>query len=67
MTGGEIIREAWRDQDHVRLGKIADWLRFKAGMDYQQTVDFVSKTTGEEISLAAWDEMMYLADMEHMP
>jgi hypothetical protein len=67
MKGKEIIREAWRSQDHVKLGKIADWLRFKAGMDYLQTVDYVSKVIGKEISAAAWDEMMYLADMEHMP
>ena len=55
-------REAWASGRVERIAEIADALRFRQGLDFAQVHQTFEITTGVEISLATFDEIMRLAD-----
>jgi hypothetical protein len=55
-------REAWASQRVEVIARVADALRFQQGLDFAQVHQTFVITTGKEISLAKFDEIMRLAD-----
>ena len=68
MTLADIIVAAVQKRNATAAGRIADILRFKHGMTYQESFDFVCeqcrKRGVEPPELAAWDELLREADEE---
>lgn len=62
MNIGDIIAAAIKKRCAHAAGKIAEILRFKHGMDYQESFDFVCAQCRERgvepPELAAWDELL---------
>lgn len=58
---GEVIREVVRDHDGQKAGRVADFLRFRHGMNYDQTYGLFRELTG--ISKPDFESLMYEADL----
>jgi hypothetical protein len=55
-------REAWASGKVERIAAVADGLRFQHGLDFAQIHQTFIITTGKDITLAKFDEIMRLAD-----
>ena len=58
----DAIRQAVQNRDANLAGKVADTLRFRCGMSYQETYEFVNQRS--PIDLRDWEAMMYEADTD---
>ncbi len=56
----EAARQAVNRHDPRIAASVADCLRFKAGMNYEQTYQTVHEWTN--VDRATWEELMYEAD-----
>lgn len=54
--------EKIRQGDAKTAGTVANFLRFKKGMNYREIFEFINKHI--EISLAAWDSLLGESDEE---
>jgi hypothetical protein len=63
----EAIVKAVRDHKPEIAGRVADHLRFRCGMNYSQSLDFVRKTCKEhgerEPSMAEWYERRHESEI----
>lgn len=60
-TLGDKIREAIETQDATLAGRIADQLRFKHGLNFQQSFEVIKKAS-PDTELADWAALLYEAD-----
>jgi len=58
----EACRQAWVSGRVERIAAVADGLRFSHGLDFAQVHSTFVVSTGIEIPLADFDEIMQLAD-----
>ena len=54
----DLIRQAVEKQDAAAAGQVAEFCRFKAGLNYRETFDLVHRRS-PSISLAQWDALLY--------
>lgn len=59
-TLGDAIKKAVETHDASLAGKVADYCRFKLGMSYQETLEFVQAIA--PISESNWESLLYYAD-----
>lgn len=59
-TLGELIEKAIRTRNAHLAGLAADILRHKAGMNYEQSYQFVNRI--QAISRPDWEALMYESD-----
>jgi hypothetical protein len=57
MKLGEAIKKAVQERDAAAVGGIADFLRFKLGMNYEQSFQFVHKLIA--IARDEWEVLLY--------
>jgi len=57
----DAIKEALVTRDAVLAGKVADYCRFRLGMNYPQTFALVQEVRPQAM-LAEWDALLYEAD-----
>jgi hypothetical protein len=55
-------RRAWKSGQVEKIAGVADGLRLNHGFDFAQIHASFCESTGKEISLAKFDEIMRLAD-----
>jgi len=60
MVIAEAIKKAVVERDSALAGRIADFLRIKKGMTYQQIQTVVQKVSGADAR--DWEALMYEAD-----
>lgn len=60
VSMSEVIRQAVREKNPRKAGKVADVLRFRFGLDYESVYNVVNKI--EPISKEDWEALMYEAD-----
>lgn len=61
VTVGDAIRSAVEERNAAKAAKIADFLRFNRGLNYNQTVRIVNHAVGRDAS-GEWEALMYEAD-----
>jgi hypothetical protein len=59
----EAIAQAIDRQDASAAGAVADFLRFRAGLDYARTFALVQKVR-PTVTPAEWDGLLYEADTQ---
>jgi len=67
MKLGDAIRDTLRTHNAQRAGKIAEFLRFKQGLDYNDSAAFVTDCAAKmddppEHPAELWEELLYEAD-----
>ena len=55
-------RRAWKSGQVEKIADVADGLRLNEGFDFAQIHAIFRESTGKDISLATFDEIMRLAD-----
>ena len=63
MTLREAIEKAIRNQDAAAAGGVADFCRFRMGLDYQETAALVQRVC-PEANPASWEALLYEADTQ---
>jgi len=53
----DFIRDAVKTQDPKKCGRIAEFYRFRCGLNYDETFERVHKLTG--IELSEWETLLY--------
>ena len=61
MTLRELAEKAIDAGSPTLAGKLADTCRFRLGMNYQQTFEFVQRFR-PDLTLPTWDALLYAAD-----
>ena len=57
----DAIAKAIDERDATAAGAVADFLRFRVGLNYDQTFEAVQKVR-PHVTLAKWDGLLYEAD-----
>ncbi len=63
ITIKELMHRAVNEDDHRAAGKVAEYLRFNVGMDYDTILGFINQRY--RITRARWDELLYRADEDN--
>lgn len=58
----DAIKQAVANRDSALAGKVADVLRFRCGMSYQESYEYVNRQS--PIDIRDWESLMYEADTE---
>ena len=66
MKLGDLVVKAVKEQSAALAARVADCLRFKAGMNYDQSLEFVQgacrKAKVKPPEMSEWDALLYEAD-----